>query len=500
MFRQTRSQKPQKLSWPGENKLAVYEWGTDMDEITFIKKYSEAIHLGNAAVFAGAGLSAASGFVNWKKLLEPLAKEIGLSMDQEHDYLAVAQYYYNRKKTRASINDTIYNLFTSEPHENRSLEIITRLPIRTYWTTNYDHLLEDALRANNRKPDIKITKENLALNMRDASATVYKMHGDVQFPDQIVLIKNDYETYGIVRNVFTTVLKGHLMSKTFLFVGFSFEDPNLTSILAWIKALLGDDVKEHYCLLRRVSREEGESKAEFVYRQGKQDFFIEDLKRYGIETVQVKAYDDIPRILGTIEKQCNLRNLFLSGSISVDTASWTVKAAEEFARKFSSKLVSKKLCITSGYGLGIGSAVISGVLDEVNRRKYAHFDDYLKLYPFPQSGYGNDLKAVWHDYRKEILAKCRVAIFMFGNKKGGSGNCATADGMLEEYEIADAKQAVIIPLASTEGAALEIYNRMLAKKAAYPYLKKYWEPLKTEKSPEKIAEMVIEIIDSASVQ
>ncbi|MDE7298678.1 MAG: SIR2 family protein, partial [Lachnospiraceae bacterium] len=294
-----------------------------MRETEFIKEYSEAIQSGRAAVFAGAGLSAASGFVNWKKLLEPLAEEIGLSMDREHDYLAVAQYYYNQKKTRSRINDAIYNMFASGTRGNKSLEIITRLPVDTYWTTNYDHLLEDGLRANNRMPDPKITQENLAVNLRDASAAVYKMHGDIQFPDQTVLIKNDYETYGLTRNAFTTVLKGHLLSKTFLFIGFSFEDPNLRSILAWIKALLRDSVKGHYCLMKAVAREKGESKTDFAYRKARQDLNIEDLMRYGIETVLVKSYDDIPRVLEKIEKQCNLRNVFLSGSMSADSASWT---------------------------------------------------------------------------------------------------------------------------------------------------------------------------------
>ena len=45
---------------------------------TFLKEYIKAIRDGNAAVFAGAGLSRPSGFVDWKELLRPLAEEIGL--------------------------------------------------------------------------------------------------------------------------------------------------------------------------------------------------------------------------------------------------------------------------------------------------------------------------------------------------------------------------------------------------------------------------------------
>ena len=36
----------------------------------FIKNYLKALNNGDAAVFAGAGLSASSGCVNWKQLLK----------------------------------------------------------------------------------------------------------------------------------------------------------------------------------------------------------------------------------------------------------------------------------------------------------------------------------------------------------------------------------------------------------------------------------------------
>ena len=58
----------------------------------FLREYVKAIRDGNAAVFAGAGLSRPSGFVGWKELLRPLADDIDLNIDEEHDLAAVAQY------------------------------------------------------------------------------------------------------------------------------------------------------------------------------------------------------------------------------------------------------------------------------------------------------------------------------------------------------------------------------------------------------------------------
>lgn len=42
----------------------------------FIKKFLKSLDNGDAAIFAGAGLSAPSGCVNWKELLKDIAEEI----------------------------------------------------------------------------------------------------------------------------------------------------------------------------------------------------------------------------------------------------------------------------------------------------------------------------------------------------------------------------------------------------------------------------------------
>ena len=63
-----------------------------------IRNYVKAIREGNAAVFAGSGLSRSSGFVDWKELIRPLAKDIELDVDKETDMLSVAQFYRNKKR------------------------------------------------------------------------------------------------------------------------------------------------------------------------------------------------------------------------------------------------------------------------------------------------------------------------------------------------------------------------------------------------------------------
>jgi hypothetical protein len=80
----------------------------------FLREYIKALRDGNAAVFAGAGLSRPSGFVVWKELLRPLAEDIGLNIDDESDLTAVAQYVRNKSGNRAAINTSIIDAYSKD--------------------------------------------------------------------------------------------------------------------------------------------------------------------------------------------------------------------------------------------------------------------------------------------------------------------------------------------------------------------------------------------------
>lgn len=225
----------------------------------------------------------------------------------------------------------------------------------------------------------------------------------------------------------------------------------------------------------------------------KQNLIIADLKRYGIQAVLLDSYSQIPTILKEIERQINLNNIFISGSMSVVNESWSIKGAEVFASAIARGLVAENLQITSGYGLGIGSAIITGVLREVKKIRQAHFDDYLHLYPFPQPTAEDDFKKLWQEYRYDIMEKCGVAIFMFGNKLV-NGEKTIADGMLSEFNIAKEKGMVLIPFAATGDAAAEIYHRIRYEEEKYPYLKEFWDILGQEKDCAKLISVIKEII------
>ena len=463
---------------------------------TLIRKYTQAIREGNVGIFAGAGLSRASGYVDWKNLLRPLAEEVELDIEKEKDFLSVAQYCRNESGTRTSINQEILNAFNAEVGENENVDIIARLPISTYWTTNYDKLIEKELEKKNRKADVKMDSDQLATVLMNRDAVVYKMHGDVDHPSRAVLTKDDYVLYDKKRPLFKTILKGDLISKRFLFIGFSFEDPNLDYILGQIHALLDENVAEHYCFFRRVQKRDYSNDEDYGYEKARQELRAKDLARYGIQTVFVDDYSEITEILRDIEFAVKRNNVFISGSADAYTG-WGKDKAEELARKVAESLVKNDFKVTSGFGLGIGSSVINGALSEIYRSKYKHTDEYLCLRPFPQGiRDATERQNVFTQYRKDMISDTGVAIFMFGNKQDltNPSKIINAPGCWEEFCIARDNQNIIIPIGSTGFMAKEIFDEVKANMDDYKYLEKYMDALETENDVDKLVEIVTTIV------
>lgn len=62
----------------------------------FIQRFLSELEEDNVAIFAGAGMSCSAGYVNWRELLRPLAKELNLDIDNEQDLVGVAQFYLTK--------------------------------------------------------------------------------------------------------------------------------------------------------------------------------------------------------------------------------------------------------------------------------------------------------------------------------------------------------------------------------------------------------------------
>lgn len=434
---------------------------------SFINDYVKELRSGNASLFVGAGMSRAAGFVDWKGLLSDIAKSLGLDIDREHDLLSIAQYHVN-SNGRTRINKKILGEFTEQVDETENHRIIARLPFQTIWTTNYDNLIEDTCSKYNKIVDDKHSVKQLFHNKPKRDLVLYKMHGDIDFPGEAILTKEDYEGYFQTHEPFITALSGELITKTFLFLGFSFSDPNIDFVLSRLNYKYKRDKREHYCFLKRYDLSDyGNVQADFDYNTRKQKLFISELKRFGITTILIDDYADITQLLLEIESRFRKSSIFISGS-AIEYGDFTSNEAQEFVHLLSKEIVKKGFRIINGFGLGIGSAVINGALDAIysNPKKYS--EGQLVLRPFPQFKTGDkDLPELWKEYREKMLSQAGILIIVFGNKLGQNSTLENAQGVRKEFEIAKDLGLIPIPIPYTGFMAKELFDEISQKPSDY---------------------------------
>jgi hypothetical protein len=467
----------------------------------YIQEILKELEEENLSIFAGAGLSVAAGYVDWKKLLKPAAIELNLDIDKETDLVSLAQYHCNENAgNRDFLNKVILDAFSDNHKITDNHKILSRLPIQSYWTTNYDKLIETALEQAGKIPDIKYTENHLATTKPRRNCIVYKMHGDIEHPSEAILIKDDYESYYLKRSAFLTALAGELVSKTFLFIGFSFTDPNLDYILSRVRVSYKNNQRRHFCFLRKVKQGVNEEAADFEYRKRKQQYFIDDLLRFNIKTILVDEYEDITEILLAIERKYSQRTVFISGAAH-EYGSWTKEEADNFIHTLSGTLIERGYKIVSGFGLGVGSAVISGSLEQIYMGQNRKPPERLILKPFPQEVFGEqDRTKMWQEYRNTMISCAGISIFLFGNKKN-NGGVILSDGMRQEFETAKEKGLFLLPIGSTGYMAKQLWEEINTNFDSYnpncnPILKTKFNELENDFNDKTtLIKLILDIID-----
>jgi hypothetical protein len=436
--------------------------GTEMR--AFLDLYLKALASGQASVFIGAGLSVPAGYVDWKTLLRPLAEDVGLDVAKEHNLIRVAQYVINTAGGRARVNQRIVTEFSRAATRVPSHDILAQLPISTYWTTNFDSLVEEALRAAGRRPAVVHAQEQLTSREDDADATVYKMHGDKSRPDRCVLSMDDFEQFADTRGQFLELLRGSMVEQTFLFLGYSLNDPNIDLVLAHMRSRFGSDRREHFWLTKRTTRADHLSDLEFHYERGRQALRIQDLKRYGIQTILMDSYADQEPILRHIQQMYRRRFVFISGAAHAYDPMGQ-NSLETLSRRLGERLIDDGYGLISGGGVGIGTAAVLGAASRPaltvgsawSRLRVTAFDQNIED--------ATERHLRYEQYREKMLSGAGFAVFVAGNKFQ-DGRIQPAGGIRNEYEISRRLGVLPIPIGATGHVSEDLWREVRADPVA----------------------------------
>lgn len=181
-----------------------------------------------------------SGLPGWNDVVADLVQELPCS--QETDPLTIAQAYQHKYDRAALIHKIREHTDTTGKQPTRVHELLPRLQIPTWITTNFDDLLETTLRAAKCLFHV-IHKDTHVPYSRPHEMVLIKLHGDRNDPDSIVFTKNDYSLPLLKKPLLWSLLKVALAQKTLLFIGYGLADPDFEQLQASVLSALGHD---HY--------------------------------------------------------------------------------------------------------------------------------------------------------------------------------------------------------------------------------------------------------------
>jgi hypothetical protein len=98
----------------------------------------------------------------------------------------------------------------------------------TFYTTNFDNFLEQSFLLNGRKCKAVVTEADMS---KEADVChIVKFHGDLDHPGDMVISETQYEDRLRLASDLDCRFKADTLSNAFLFMGYSFRDPNVSYI------------------------------------------------------------------------------------------------------------------------------------------------------------------------------------------------------------------------------------------------------------------------------
>lgn len=452
----------------------------------FLDRFSNCIINEEASVFIGSGVSSNSKLPSWRKLLEPCIQKLDLMDNNEISLYKVAQYYSNKYTDtvlRELVNDQINNYYEG----NDVLSSLLSINFKSIWTTNYDKLIENELSSRRVRHNIITDEKNLTQISTHDKVNVYKINGDVSAPKNMVLTQNDYEQYEYTHSLFLTFLKKELVSNTFLFIGYSFDDQVILNCLSSTMRLLDGSGNLHYALIYIDDKVTPEI-----------EYKTDDLrKRYNIECLYV-SNDTLVDTIRNLEKKVKENKVFISGAF-YDVDSVTDKFADDLSRCLVNALLNNGNRISTGIGRRLGTYITGYANQYLAEQEKGNPQKFLSMRPFPFHLELTEEQKRY--YRMSMQNDCSSAIFLFGQSEhtitnGGYKKYGHYSmGVYQEFTIAQELGLNIIPIGSTGYETEIIWNEVKNNINRFYYLTKRIDSLKSEKNPQKIAELVISIIN-----
>lgn len=181
---------------------------------------------------------------SWEELVDEATRQLGfedprLARVRGTD-LQILEYYHARHHNFAQLTNWLVRL---QPPDNAlqtsaiHTELVNLTNSTSFYTTNFDDYLERAFDLNGRPYRRVAVEAHLAEPSPADGCDIVKFHGDLNFPEGMVLSESQYEERLKLRTALDYRLRADVLGRALLFIGYSFRDWNV----AYLFRLVNDE-------------------------------------------------------------------------------------------------------------------------------------------------------------------------------------------------------------------------------------------------------------------
>jgi hypothetical protein len=208
----------------------------------------EQIQKGNVVLFCGAGISMGTGGLpsGWQ-LSQELAERAELGDVSGMALPEVAQAYELKLGYQSLIQYVINHIDDPKYLPLRTHQLIATLPFNKVITTNWDNLLEEALRQAGQ-PFVKVVRDADIAFADEEKVLLIKLHGSIEQKDTIVITGDDYYDVFYRLPEIAKVVGAYFATRTILFLGFGLADEDFKRLYHEVVRHLGRHKRRAYAV------------------------------------------------------------------------------------------------------------------------------------------------------------------------------------------------------------------------------------------------------------
>ena len=212
----------------------------------------ELIRKEEVVLFVGAGFSINAGYPSGenlcKRIFENLSDTEKIEINKNLQLPELTEEFVQiRGNSRNSLISILKEIYSKSAISLSDHEKVKSIPhFSNIITTNYDTLFETVYKESCNV----IFKDEHCTYIDKSKANIFKIHGDLSDPNSVIITKSDYTHFfdSQKQTIFWNKIKDIIATYNVLFIGYSFEDNNIISIVEKIKVSLGLNTKEMFLI------------------------------------------------------------------------------------------------------------------------------------------------------------------------------------------------------------------------------------------------------------